>query len=167
MTNYPPAFYRDLLSRKDYGFLRETLQRLRRPDLIIQREENEIYLYRWHVIPRNDRANAYLHVQVQDDPGTNLHDHAYDNTSVILSGGYVEEFANGVTMLRRENDVVHRPALLAHRLHLAPGQPYSMTLFTTGPRVRQWGFYTASGWVPHSDYETMSSGISRPVLKSE
>jgi hypothetical protein len=62
---------------------------LRYPDLVIA-PDGKPYLYRWHVFPQNAAAGVYFHIQVQSDPERPLHDHPWDNTSVILSGGYDE-----------------------------------------------------------------------------
>src|SRR5208282_5517483 len=103
--------------------------------------DGEPYLYRWHVIPRNDYANVYLHIQVANDPERPLHDHPWDNTSVILAGGYDEMHqrhpaaSSPVTLRKmREGNVIHRKAEEAHRLLLASPLGYTMTLFSTGPK---------------------------------
>lgn len=124
-----------------------------KPDLIIA-PDGEAYVYRWHVIPRNQRANVYFHIQVADDPLRPLHDHPWDNTSVILSGGYEETwdpepwlFTSPVeTRIWRKGDTVHRRAQEAHRLYLPKEFPYAMTLFSTGPVIRDWGFWCPNGW---------------------
>ena len=120
----------------------------RQPDLIIA-PDGEPYLYRWHVIPRNDFGNVYFHIQVADDPERPLHDHPWDNTSVILAGGYDEQLraAPGHDIRKvREGDVIHRKAEEPHRLLLASPLGYTMTLFSTGPKRRRWGFWFPDGW---------------------
>jgi len=128
----------------------------RPPDLVISPDGNP-YLYRWHVIPRNLDANIYFHVQVASDPERPLHDHPWDNTSIILAGGYNEIVqtpgAFRQVYTRRVGDIVHRPAEQAHRLVLPGHLKYTMTLFVTGPKVREWGFWCydhrgRSVWVP-------------------
>lgn len=141
------------LTNKDRAFVRDCLQRLRAPDLVIA-PGGVPYLYRWHLVPRNDQANVYLHIQVADDAGRDLHDHPYDNQSVIIAGGYRETWSlNGSGVARDDErvpgDVIHRSAATAHRLQMLVGVPYTITIFTTGPRVRDWGFYTPKGWVRH------------------
>lgn len=132
----------------------------RPPDLVIAPDGNP-YLYRWHVIPRNPDANVYFHVQVASDPERPLHDHPWDNTSIILAGGYEELVDNGSphgfiqSHRRRPGDVIHRAAEQAHRLILPGDTPYTMTLFCTGPKARTWGFWCSDHrgrrvWVPHS-----------------
>lgn len=122
---------------------------IRDPDLVIA-PDGRPYIYRWHLVPRNKLANAYFHIQVLDDPDRPLHDHPYDNTSVILAGGYKELIDTTPrpraviphSRLLLPGDVVHREAEEAHRLFLLPDGPgYSMSLFSTGPRRRDWGFW--------------------------
>lgn len=133
----------ELLSNDDFSFA-ASLVGMRDPDLIIG---SPPYLHRWYVVPRNDRANIYLHVQVASDPDRPLHDHPWDNQSVILSGGYDEVLDSGQRAIRNSGQVVFRYAEYAHRLVLPEDVPYTMTLFTTGPRVRDWGFHTKQGWI--------------------
>jgi len=48
--------------------------------------------------------------------------------------------------------VVYRGTQFAHRLELqGPGFP-AWTLFVTGPRVREWGFWCARRWVPWQEF---------------
>jgi hypothetical protein len=119
----------------------------REPDVDIQ-PDGTPYLYRWHLIPRNAYgANAYLHVQVASDPERPLHDHPWDNQSVILAGGYIERQVRNMPWgiveepRRFAGQTISRKAEEAHRLILPPEVPYTMTLFTTGPVRRDWGFW--------------------------
>lgn len=124
------------------------LRRLMRPDLIIA-PDGDPYLYRWEVVPKSEQGEVYFHIQVASDPDRPLHDHPWHNQSVILAGGYTElvqenpPWSGTVTRDRHKGDVIQRAATEAHRLILPPGVPYTMTLFTTGPVIRAWGF-----WVP-------------------
>ncbi len=129
----------------------------REPDLTIA-PDGQPYLYRWHVVERNREANAYFHIQVASDPERPLHDHPWDNCTVMLAGAYVEVWDETPTLrltpkLRhlKKGDVQARLAGEAHRLILPKGVPYAMTLFTTGPKVRAWGFWTDTGWKPWED----------------
>lgn len=142
---------------------------LETPDLTISADGQEPYLYRWHLIPRNEvGANVYLHIQVASDPIRPLHDHPWDNQSVILSGGYYEVAeepcrsggAVPVLRMRRPGDVVHRVAEDAHRLVLPQHVPYCMTIFSTGPVRRQWGFHASGGWVSGADVTETQDGVS-------
>jgi hypothetical protein len=165
--------------------LHEILGGWRMPDLTIS-PNGKAYLHRWHVVPRNAYGNVYLHLQVADDPERPMHDHEYDNQSVILAGGYVEEFwkfppATGTKGVRtvKAGDVVHRKADEAHRLKLltdAAGLPdpgYTISLFTTGPRVRDWGFWMDeehggrwAHWQTVTEGDYRESGVSKWKEKS-
>lgn len=60
-----------------------------KPHFIIGPLDNP-YLWRWHLLPRNRWFNVYLHKVLRDDDDRALHDHPYDNISIVLKGGYVE-----------------------------------------------------------------------------
>ena len=146
----------------------EILGMYRAPDLCIA-PDGPAYLWRWHVVPRNEHGCVYFHIQVADDPERPLHDHPWDNTSVILAGGYDEiisyrpsTFGSPVNKNRvREGAVVHRMAESAHRLLLASPLGYTMTLFSTGPKRREWGFWFPDGWRSHRDViENLPDGRS-------
>lgn len=151
---------------------------MREPDLVIA-PDGQPYLYRWHVIPRNPEANTYFHIQVDDDPERPLHDHPWDNTSVILAGGYDEivqerpPYDPVETFRRREGQVIHRRAEEAHRLLLRSPLGYTITQFTTGPHRRDWGFwcidqYRVLKWVDQKELLTTTpegwSSFKEPQL---
>jgi hypothetical protein len=147
---------------------------LREPDLIIAPDGNP-YLWRWHVTPAKGPANIYLHIQTNDDPERPLHDHPWDNTSVILAGGYKEMLSltegepspeTTSTFLRQKGDMIHRKAAWAHRLKLLVGEDYAMTLFVTGPKCRDWGFWYPDGWRLWSDV-TRQIGAKSVQFKPE
>lgn len=155
-------FMEGLLGTDDFGMIRE-------PDLIIA-PENTPYIYRWYILRDNKLASIYLHVQVADDPERPLHDHPWDNSSVIISGGYQEICGRAAgnrvkqTWIERlgPGTVKVRLAIDPHRLLLGKGVEYSISLFTTGPKTRVWGFWTDKGWVSHEDYGVVvKDGVSK------
>lgn len=133
--------------------------RLFRPDMVIA-PDGCPYLYRWYLFSHTGdnkyKPNVLFHIQTQSDPERPKHDHPWDTMSVILAGaGYAEAWNanpkndNGqseIILKRRVGDVIHRAATVAHRLILPPGIGYTMTLFSTGPKVREWGFWYPDGW---------------------
>ena len=144
-------------------------------DLVIA-PDGSPYLYRWHVIPHNKTGNVYFHIQVADDPERPLHDHPWANQSVILAGaGYVEDYANidddGHIMPAHIRwgligDTIQRPADQAHRLTMMPGEKhYTMTLFSTGPKIRNWGFWYPEGWVDADDVCKSEGNVSTHVKR--
>ena len=118
----------------------------RPPDFTI----GEDYLRRWYVIPRNLGANLYLHDIRKSDDDRALHDHPWGNTSYLLFGGYREHTPEGV-FERVAGDTVTRAAGALHRLEVAPGRS-AISLFATGPKVREWGFACPNGWVPWEQF---------------
>lgn len=125
----------------------------RLPDFVIG-DGTEPYMSRWWLIPRNRWFNVYLHHITRDDDDRALHDHMYVNASILLRGGYYEVLpTKGATLrrvLRRAGSVVVRRPSTAHRLELAGTDCWS--LFITGPRVREWGFWCPKGWVHWKDF---------------
>lgn len=112
------------------------------------------YLMRWHILPRNSLFNVYLHKFLRSDDDRALHDHEYDNLSVILKGSYYEVFRTKVKE-RHAGSVVFRLANVPHRIELEPklsGELPVWTLFITGPRRRSWGFHCPQGWRHHNEF---------------
>lgn len=159
------------VSERDQSIAAQYIGSLYRPpDLTIAPDGYGEYLFRWYVVPRNSEGNVYFHVQTASDPERPLHDHPWDNTSVILSGGYdelicVEPSTPDVyatyRVKRRAGDVIHRPATWAHRLILPQGVKYTMTLFVTGAKVRKWGFWENGIFTPFSDVTEERNGVSQ------
>lgn len=155
-----------MLTEDDFAlavsYLGHGWSRIENPDVTLS-PDGTPYLHRWQIAGSNASGNVFLHIQVQSDPERPLHDHPWDNTSVILSGGYDEvyEVYNAYEMHSAawkmqpptrcyrsfgKGDMVFRRATLAHRLVLLPATPYTMSLFTTGPKIRDWGFWYPDGW---------------------
>lgn len=158
-------FDSSILTAEDYDLAMVYLKRpavLNNPDLILA-PTGTPYLYRWHLTPPKQPANVMFHIQVDSDPERPLHDHPWDNQSVILSGGYEELITDPhisqtpFHWSRVKGDVICRRAHIAHRLILPSHIPYTMTLFTTGPKVREWGFWYPEGWV-HNEKVTYVIG---------
>jgi hypothetical protein len=108
------------------------------------------YMTRYY-LARTRRYSVRLHRLWTSDPGRDLHDHPWDYTSCILSGGYRETTPDG-TAEYQAPAILHRPAEWLHRLDLLDGAPV-WTLVATGPVRRTWGFSTAAGWQAWHDYE--------------
>lgn len=125
------------------------------PDFIIGNN----YLRRWWIIPRNHCQNVYLHEINKSDNDRALHDHPWDNTSFILSGSYLEITPEG-EFERNPGDVIHRPATAAHRL-VVPEGGQVLSLFSTGPIIREWGFHCPNGWRRWQDYVEVTANSSK------
>lgn len=132
----------------------------RQPDFVIGGQERP-YLRRWWIIPRNPIFNVYLHQFLRSDDDRALHDHPWlFNCSILVDGFYAEHTPDGVAT-RFAGDWKFRWGRAPHRIELLTAAPAGeekemtfpcVTLFITGPRVRQWGFYCPQGWVHWRDF---------------
>lgn len=125
----------------------------RAPDVVIGGAEDP-YLLRWHIIPRNRFFNIYLHKFLRDDDDRALHDHPWASLSLVLKGSYIEHLPDRFRVFRR-GAVIWRGPKFRHRIELfkqivgySAAAPWRIvrakpvwTLFITGPRVREWGFW--------------------------
>lgn len=129
----------------------ETIMSSRPADFLIKPDgpDSDVYMERWYVIPRNEIAGIYLHRILRSDKDV-MHDHPWDTTSIILKGSYVEEMPGG-SSVRKAGDRIDRRAEQAHRLVLADDQPV-ISLFFTGPKIRDWGFHCPKGWVGWQEF---------------
>lgn len=118
----------------------------REPDFVI----GDDYLRRWWIIPRNEQVNVYLHEILKSDDDRAMHDHPWWNSSYLIFGSYIEHTPEG-SFTRRAGDYVTRPADALHRLEVIPGER-AISLFITGPKVREWGFACEHGWVHWQDF---------------
>lgn len=118
----------------------------RSPDFVI----GDDYLRRWWIVPRNQGCNTYLHEILRSDEDRALHDHPWDNTSMLLEGSYIEHTPAG-SFLREVGSIVMRKATDAHRLEILPGGR-AVSLFMTGPKLREWGFHCPQGWRHWRDF---------------
>lgn len=161
----------------------------REPDLIIGGKENP-YMLRWWIIPKNPIFNIYLHKFLRSDDDRALHDHPWlFNCSILLKGEYLEivpenkkkwpEDLSTKAVWRRAVGVYFRPGIAPHRvqlfrkwipsktvfkgMRLAQEEPV-WTIFITGPRIREWGFYCPKGWVLWTKF-TNNSGNESTVGK--
>lgn len=88
-----------------------------------------------------------LHFINGPDPELEMHDHPVTFLSVILWGGYTEIRSDGPHARRLYNFVRATDAhVIVHVL------PRTVTLAFMGPKVREWGFHTADGWVGWRTY---------------
>lgn len=107
---------------------------------------------------------ARLHVIRQADGDRCLHDHPWSFVTVVLWGGYTEEYETEVilfyprsparlmaTVLRERKvwplSINYRPLHFKHRITKLHAR-VAITLVFTSPEMREWGFYTSEGWRP-------------------
>ncbi len=125
----------------------------RSPDFVIGAPA---YMRRWWIIPRNEQQNVYLHEGLRDDDDRALHDHPWPNQSFLIRGRYREITPEGA-FIREAGSLITRAATDAHRLELVDGEPF-ISLFFTGPKVREWGFHCPKGWVHWRDFTAGVNG---------
>ncbi len=135
-----------------------SLMMMRSPDQII----GEDYLRRWFLTPRSPGLNVYLHQILRSDEDRALHDHPWDNCSLIISGSYIEHMPDGASVIRGPGDSVSRRAEDLHRLELINDEPV-ISLFTTGAKRREWGFACPGGWVHWKDFTANPERYMVPV----
>jgi hypothetical protein len=113
--------------------------------------DSPTYLCRWFVIPKFNKNgvrrpfSVYLHNFNRSDDDRALHDHPFWNCSILLKGCYLEHMPGGVVKKRYPFLPVFRPASAAHRIELIDGKSV-WTLFLTGRKTREWGFYCPVRW---------------------
>lgn len=114
-------------------------------------ETGEPYLIRWNWRPCK-WFSLKLHHIVRHDYGRDPHDHPWWFVSLILWGSYTEEYVGpfGNLLRRRVRWLNLKKATGTHRIIEVHGNVWTLVL--NGPRVREWGFHTALGWVPWYKY---------------
>lgn len=127
----------------------------RPPDFAIGPKEDP-YMLRWWWIPRNRFFNAYIHIILHDDDDRALHDHPWASLSLLCRGRIHEHYKEN----QKEDTAwrtlcagqwVYRSSRFAHRLTIGATE-MPMTIFFTGPRIREWGFHCANGWRHWKDF---------------
>jgi hypothetical protein len=156
----------------------------REPDFIVENDGKE-YLYRWFLIPRNKLGfNIYLHRFLQSDEDRALHDHPWWSIGIILWGKYKEhvpeDYNDWHRHLNRNTKVKKRWPLIPvfrgvgniHRIELYQdkkgNEKQVTTLFITGPRIRDWGFWCPKGWRHYKEFiDDSESGKHKTGLGCE
>jgi hypothetical protein len=126
------------------------------------------YLRRWRLAEYGQGANAYIHEFTGPDEDGALHNHPYDNVSVVLKTGYVEHFHEEPRRVennkyvtyaveRLPGEVIDRKAHVFHRLSLINDTP-AVSLFLPGPRYQEWGFECVSGFIHFKKFLTPNGG---------
>jgi hypothetical protein len=125
-----------------------------------EKGKNGVLIHRWFIVRNREKGNTFLHHFQKSDDDRALHDHPWASLSVILQGCYLEYLPDGSSVLRQSGDVLFRHPSSPHRIELVPdgeGFVETWTLFITGPKVIDWGFYCPQGWKPWQEY-TEGSG---------
>lgn len=93
-----------------------------------------------------------IHHILASDNDRAFHDHPYNYASYIVKGHYTEHTPQSVYVWGPGSFRIAKAESL-HFLKLESGTTV-WTLFFTGPRKRNWGFQTDSGWIPWNQYVT-------------
>ena len=144
---------------------------LTRAERIMEREPDEIigerYMHRWHSF-KTRFLSEYIHLYLGSDPTLWLHDHPWPSLSICLRGVMREirdgPGGDGQTVTIRQGTMTLRPPRVAHRLALVSGP--AITLFCAGPRLREWGWHTDTGWVHWRNVSRVGAdGVTRVFLR--
>ncbi|MDE0309200.1 MAG: hypothetical protein OXI60_05140 [Acidiferrobacterales bacterium] len=111
------------------------------------------YLIRRYLLPRNRILNVYLHRFMGSDDDRALHDHPWHSISVVLKGRLIEHLPGDRKRTIGAGKFTIRGPKFQHRIELPAGQT-AVTLFITGPAVRNWGFICPNGWTSWQKYGT-------------
>lgn len=142
--------------------LLDTLDKLGRKRIIMDRVDDEPYLERYYVFLKERTwfpFNVFLHKFLKSDPDE-VHDHPWPYATLILKGGYWEWIPKINTLGEKwgEYKVWRGPGHFRtcepesyHRIELEPGvTPW--TLFMPGPKKREWGFLVNNKWIHNETY---------------
>jgi quercetin dioxygenase-like cupin family protein len=102
--------------------------------------------------------DIFLHKFVRSDK-EDPHSHPWANTTLVLQGNYDEDvyiIEEGERkylgrFLRQTGDVVVRNPNAIHAIVRTSDD--CMTLFATGQKVQDWGFFTEDQFIPDGQYE--------------
>jgi hypothetical protein len=102
---------------------------------------------------------VFLHRFLKSDPDDH-HDHPWPYFTVILKGGYTEwipqfndhgQKVMEVAAWRGPGHYRFSHATSYHRIEIDPDVD-TWTLFVPGPKQRDWGFFTRTGWIESEQY---------------
>ena len=126
--------------------------------------QDRLYLRRLRIIQTPWFA-VYLHEMHGPDADRDLHDHPFDFYSIILKGGYVENWLAKQQGFGLPTHTRVWPRWSGHLMRKTEGhriralhETPTYTLVLVGSRTREWGFWTRAGWVPWDKYHEIVGG---------
>lgn len=147
-------------------WLLNTLDRLGRKRIVLDRQSNDPYLERYYLFLQDRKKfpfNVFLHKFLKSDPD-DVHDHPWNYATLILKGGYWEHIPseykpyrtldgnlNTVRVWRGPGHFRMCSAESFHRIELNPNVE-CWTLFMPGRQRREWGFDVEGNWIQHEQY---------------
>lgn len=136
--------------------------------IVIHRDDGVAYLIRRTLLSFGKFFSIKYHQILQSDDACS-HDHPWPFLTIILSGGYFEwtplsqkesgeiiasrlDVTEEVEVLRYHppGSIMYRPAKWIHKLELKLDGHIlvpAKTLVFTGKVIREWGFFTSTGWI--------------------
>jgi hypothetical protein len=121
--------------------------------IILDRESNEEYLYRYYYLNFRPFARIVLHKFIRSDID-GLHDHPWGFSTYVLSGGYWETTQKG-TFWRAPGYYATQPSNFLHRISVDADKAGedTWTLFMMGSKEKDWGFLDDNDrWVQWKEY---------------
>lgn len=100
--------------------------------------------------------NIYVHTILQADKDLHLHDHPWSYTSIVLKGELVEQTRGNKFTNLKLFDVIERDAEESHKIFELK-TPSVTTLFFTGPRKRDWGYWVKGKWINNATYRKIKN----------
>ena len=138
---------------------------LRNPDLTLYGPDKKPYLKRWWLIPKGRFGfNIYLHQFLSSDEDRALHSHPWASLSIILNRPYLEhlpkDYGTWIQNKDRREIVkkryplipIYRGANNIHRIEMIDELKPVWTIFMTGPKIQEWGFYCPKGFKHHKEF---------------
>jgi len=138
--------------------------------------EGDLYLRRFYLTPRRKNKEGddtesymgfgiYLHYFYRGDKDLELHNHPWKRAvSFILTGGYYEErrepnyFGEGIHRVLTHNVTPGSFNIIGaddfHRIEKKPNVDHVWTLFFTGTRAQDWGFWNRNtgAYTPQAEF---------------
>ena len=156
----------------------ESIMAARAPDFVIGNPAAP-YLRRWWVIPRTfDEGNIYAHEILRSDEDRALHDHPWDNVSLLLSGSYREvrpkgddpRVSSALAVTRTQGEVIVRAPTDAHRLVVQPGERVVIEGVAEDGTVEAIRISGAKGFALgvqwHAEYDPQQNPINRALFQA-
>ena len=91
----------------------------------------------------------YFHRPAEDP---DCHDHPFHFFTLVLWGGYFEEFPDGTVRHMKWTSFGFRRARFLHRIRFVERNTWTLCIKISPKIPRLWGFATKDGWVWWKDY---------------